>query len=317
MSEKMNLEFEELKVYNDGGENPFEPGKVIVEPLERGFGNTMGNALRRISLSSIMGASVIGVKITGVVHEFMMIPGSSLDATKLILNLKNMRFDVQGDEIKKLTFKSNKAGFYTAKDLKLPEGIKIQNPEQEFIALTGTSEVAVEVYVKNGRGYVPAEEIEEFENDPEIIKVDGTFSPVKKFGYEVEKMRLGQDATYERLIIEITTDGSITPKEVISVAAKIARTHFDFFEGISDIAEKTEIYKEKVEEENRILDLPIEHLELSVRSYNGLKREDRMTVRKIIELRESELYTINQLGAKSVQEIIDKVNELGLEFKKD
>lgn len=313
----MNMNFEKVNVYNDGGENPFEAGKVIVEPLERGYGNTIGNAIRRIALSSMMGSSVVGFKITDVVHEFMMIPGSSMDATKLVLNLKEIRFKVEGEDIKKLTFKSNKAGFYTAADLVLPEGVTIQNPEKEFISLTGEKEVEVEVYVMNGRGYTPAEQLDLFEPESGIITVDGTFSPVKKVGYEVEKMRIGQDATYERLTFNIITDGSMTPKDAVVVAAKIAQSIFSFFDGMSDIAEKTEIYKEKVEEENRILDLPIEHLELSVRSYNGLKREDRTTVRKIIELRESELYTINQLGAKSVQEIIDKVIELGLEFKKD
>jgi len=313
----VNMGFEKINVYHDGGEKPFVPGKIIIEPLERGFGNTIGNAIRRIALASMAGASVIGVRISGVVHEFTMIPGSGMDVTKFILNLKKLRFKVEGEEVQTITFSSGKSGFYKASDLVLPTGVEIMNPEHDLISLTGTQQVDIEIYVKNGRGYTPSEQITEFDGESDIIPVDGTYSPVRKIGYEVEKMRIGQDATYERLILIVETDGSVSPKDAVMVAAKIAKSHFDFFEGISDIAEKTEVYQEKKEEENRILDLPIEHLDLSVRSYNCLKREGFTSVRKILALTESQLYSIHQLGDKSVKEIIAKIIELGLELKKD
>lgn len=316
-SVKMELGFEKINVYNDGGEKPFEPGKIIVEPLERGFGHTIGNAIRRIALSSMPGASVVGVKIKGILHEFTAIPGTSMDATKLILNLKNMRFKVEGSGLHVCTFKTSQSGFYTAKDITLPEGVTILNGDQAFINVSGTEEVEIEIYVRNGRGYVPAEQITDFEQESQVIAVDGTFSPIKRVGYQVENMRLGQDVTYERLIFTIETDGSITAKDAVMLAAKIASSHFDFFHGVSDIADKTEVYQEKIEEENRVLDMRIEMLDLSVRSFNGLKRDGRTTVRKILELTETELYSIDNLGKKSVKEIIDKINEMGLELKSE
>lgn len=309
--------FEKINVYHDGGVQPFEPGKIIIEPLERGFAHTIGNAVRRILLSSMPGASVIGMKVSGIVHEFAMIPGAGIDATELILNLKKMRFAVEGDEIYTVTFKKSEAGFYTANDLELPANVQIENSEQSLIHLTGDREVEIEIYVENGRGYTPSDQIDKFLDQPEVITVDGTYSPIRKAGYEVEKMRIGQDTTYERLILNVTTDGSVSPKDAVMLAAKIATSHFNFFEGMSDVAEKTEIYQEKKEEENRILDLPIEHLDLSVRSYNCLKREGFTSVRKILALTESQLYSIHQLGDKSVKEIIAKIIELGLELKKD
>jgi DNA-directed RNA polymerase subunit alpha len=247
------------------------------------------------------------------------VPGTATDVTSLIKNLKKIRFnvlDVEDTEVKTIHFKHNKKGFVTAGELALPAGIEVQNPEQNLINLLGSEEVEFEIYVKRGRGYVDAKLHKEFEGRPDIIKVDGTFSPVKLVGYEVENMRLGQDATYERLILNVTTDGSINAKDATLVAAKIAYDHFSFFEGISDIATKTEIYQEKMEvEENHILDQPIEILDLSVRSFNCLKREKRLFIRDIIALTEMELYNIHQLGDKSVKEIIVKIKELGLEMK--
>lgn len=314
----LNIGFEKVNVYHDGGENPFEPGKVYMEPLERGFSDTIGNALRRIMLSSMPGASVIGVKIPGVVHELSTIPGAVTDTVELILNLKKLRFKLDNaEEMYTVRFEADKTGIYTGKDLELPTGVELMNPEQEVINIIGGHLVEMEIYVKMGRGFVDASMHTEFHDRPDIIAVDGTFSPIIKVGYKGENMRLGQDASYERLILDVTTDGSLHPKEAVDIARKILHAHLGTFDEMTHIAEKTKIFKEKQEEENRILDLPIEHLELSVRSYNCLKREKLLTVKDVIKLREDQLYAIQNLGEKSVKEIISKIEELGLEFRKD
>lgn len=313
----MNIGFEKINVFHDGGDDPFAPGKVIIESLERGFSHTIGNALRRILLSSMPGASVVGLKMPGVVHEFSSISGAATDTIELILNLKKLRFDLDGmDDMYTVRFEKSAPGLYTAAALDLPTGVRIMNPEQELINVTGDQPVEFEIYVKMGRGFVDASLHKDFEDRPDVIPVDGMFSPIVNVGYTSEQMRLGEHASNERLILTITTDGSISPKDAVMLASKIAHSHFALFEGMSDLAEKTEIYKEKEEEENRILDLPIEHLELSVRSYNCLKNDGMLTVREIIKIREDQLYTIKNLGKKSVEEIVQKINDLGLEFRK-
>lgn len=313
----MNLGFEELKVYFDASPSNAEFGKIVIEPLERGYAQTLGNTLRRIMLSSMPGTSVIGIQMPNVHHEFATIPGSVTDMTELILNLKNIRFKSEGEEVRTVQFKANKEGTYTAKDLVLPEGVELKTPDQEIIQLTGDQPVEFEVFVKQSRGYVDSSMHTDFEERPDIIKVDGVFSPIRKVGFEKQEMRLGQNPNYERLIMQIETDGSITSKDAISLAGKIAQSHFGFFENMSDIAEKTEVYQEKKEEEDRIMDLPIEHLDLSVRAYNCLKRDGYTTVRKIYSLSEPQLYAIHQMGILSVQQVIAKMKELGLELKKD
>lgn len=313
----MNLGFEKIKVYYDGEESTNFQGKVVIEPLERGFARTLGNTLRRIMLSSMPGTSVIGIKIPTVYHEFSTIPGAVTDMTELILNLKKIRFKAHFDGVQVVKFESTKEGTYLANSLDLPSSVELHNPKQELIRLTGETPVEFEVYIKHSRGYVDSSMHEEFGDRPDIMKVDGMFSPIKKVNYFEEGMRIGQNANYERLTLDVVTDGSINAKDAVMLAGKIAQSHFDFFEDMSDIAEKTEIYQEKKEEEDRIMDLPIEHLDLSVRAYNCLKRDGYTTVRKIHTLSEPQLYAIPQMGEKSVREVIDKMCELGLELRKD
>lgn len=312
----MNVGLEKINVYFDGGDSPFSEGRVVIEPLTRGYGQTIGNPLRRILLSSIPGASAIGIKIPGVNHEFMTIPGTTTDVTEFILNLKKVRFACHEDGLHTVVFNGNKLGAIHASDLILPAHVKITNPGQHLLNLNGDQTVEMEIYIRNGKGYLDASMHTEFEEDSGVITVDGMFSPVEKVGYTIEKMRIGQDTSYERLILNITTDGSILPKDAAMLAAKIANSHFSFFQGMSDLADKVEVYQEKQEEEeNRILDLPVEHLDLSVRSFNCLKREEFHTVRHIVNLTETELQNIHNLGEKSVREIIDKIKELGLELR--
>lgn len=316
----MNTGFEKINVHFDGGDKPFESGKVIIEPLERGYGLTLGNTLRRILLSSIPGASVIGLKIPGLNHEFDMIPGAVTDVTELMMNLKKMRFSCEKEGLHTIRFLAEKEGEYFARDLQLPTGVELQTPDVKLLSLAGDREVEIEMYIRNGKGYVPAEKIQDFDNRPDIIVTDGLFSPVKNnVMHEVENVRIGSDPNYERLILSLTTDGSVHPKDAVMLASKIAHSHFAFFENMSDMAEKTEIFQEKQEEEeaNRVLDLPVEHLDLSARSFNCLKRENLKYVRDIVNLTRGQVAAIHQLGTKSVDEIIEKIEELGLDLKKE
>lgn len=314
----MNLGFEKINVYYDGDNNSATQGRVVLEPLERGFARTMGNTLRRVLISSMPGTSACGLKVNGVYHEFSSIPNATTDMVELILNLKKVRFKLDSDdELVTVRFSKSKEGVYTSNDIELPTGVEVLNKNQEIISLDGNGEVEFEVYVKSSRGYVDSSQHDEFEDRPDVIAIDGMFSPIKKVGYDNEKMRIGQNANFERLILNVETDGSIEPKDAVMLAGKIVKSHFNFFEEMSDIAEKTEVYQEKKEEEDRILDLPIEHLDLSVRSYGCLKRNGFTNVRKILNLSEQQLYSIHQMGKKSVIEVIDKVKELGFELKKD
>lgn len=313
----MNLEFEKVKVYYDGEIDSSHKGKVVIEPLERGFARTLGNSLRRVMLSSMPGASAIGIKLPNVFHEFSSIPNAVTDMIELIMNLKEVDFDTKSSEVQVVKFKSSEQGLHTADSLELPEGLGIRNPEKELIKLTGEGYVEFEVYVKRSRGYVDASFHKDFEDRPDVIKIDGMFSPIKRVNFEDEQMRLGHDATYERLVLDIETNGSIEPKEAVDIARKILINHLGAFDEMSDIAEKTETFKEEKEEENRIMDMPIETMDLSVRAYNCLRRDGYTTVRKIYTLSETQLYAIHQMGDKSVKEVIAKMKELGFELRKD
>lgn len=313
----MNLAFEKINIYHDGGEKPFEPGKVIIERLEKGFARTIGNTLRRILLNAMPGASVIGIKIPGINHQFTSIPGTPIDVVELIYNLKEIRFSLEKEKVYVAKFETTKSGIFTAGDLDLPKGVKVMNTEQELIKTNGSQKVEFELYIKMGRGYIEDSEHKDFEGEEGIITVDGVFTPIVSVGYHEEPMRVGDNPNYEKLVLDILTDGSITPKDAVMVAAKIANSHFNFFENMSDIAEKIELYKEQEEEENRILDLTIQELDLSVRSYNCLEREGYLTVRQIITLSQQELASINQLGERSVKEIVAIVHELGLDLRRD
>ena len=311
----MNVGLEKMNVFFEGGDSPFEPGRISVEPLHRGYGITVGNSIRRILLDSVPGASVIGVKVSGVGHEFRAIPGAATDATELVLNLKEIRFNVEGDKTKVIRFLQTKTGIYTAGDLDLPAGVEVQNPEQEIINLTGEQPVEMDIYVRNGRGYLDASQHIEFEDQTDIIAIDAKFSPIVRAAFSVEQMRIGQDASFERLHLEVVTDGSIHPKDATMLAAKIAQSHFSFFDGMSDIAQKAEVFQERKEvEENLMLEMPIDDLDLSVRSYNCLKRDGFEKVGDIINLTEENLKGIHQLGKKSIEEILQKIEDLKAEI---
>lgn len=314
----MNIGLEKKHISYENGDNPFVNAKVIVQPLERGYGITLGVALRRIMLSSMLGSSFVGLKIPGVLHEFTTIPGTATEVTRMILNLKKVRLEIEGDEneLKVIRFSKKKKGIYTAADLEVPNGVKILTPEQELINVLGDQPVEIELYAKKSRGFVLGGNHEEFSELPDVIQVDGKFSPVELVGYETENVRVGQNTSFEKLTLTVTTDGSLEGKEAVLIAAKILSTLSGFFEGMSPLVDELDIVKEKQEEEkNRVLDLSIDDLDLSVRSYNCLKRSDRLYVKDIVKLTRIELENINQLGKKSVKEIIKKIKELGLDLQ--
>ena len=312
----MNLGFEKIRVYHDtnaGSESP----RFVIEPCEIGFGTTLGNSLRRALLSSMPGAAVIGFKAEGVIHEFMTIPGAATDTVEFVTALKELRFKVVGEELHTIKLTAKKAGIYKASDLVLPEGVTLLTPDIELINALGKNDLDIEIYIRNGRGFVLAKDHTEFEADSGVIKVDGKFTPIKRVSYNVNPFRVGNNINYEQLVLEVHTDGSIEPIHAIGIAAKIAKTHFDFFEDIKDIVEKTEIYQEKKEEENFVLNKQIAELELSVRSANGLKIAKIETLGQLVNLSETELGSLKNLGEKSVTEIKEKLVEFNLKLRND
>lgn len=309
----MNLGFEKPEVTHDGEElKSSSPIKVTIKPLERGLGVTYGNMFRRTLLQAIPGTSTIGIKIEDVYHEHQSIPHAAEDMMDVILNLKKIRFEILDDteEVIKIEFKGNKNKVYYAKDIKMPSNVELHTPNVKLITLTGTGEVTIELYLKKGRGYVKAKNITEFDNRPDIIATDGLFSPVVRVVDIVKEMRIGNKADYDELELEVETDGSMHAKEAVLLASKILRSGLDFVDNMKHIDTKYQIYKEKQEEENKLLDKEIEQLEFSVRSRKRLKKNDIHTVRDLIELEESDVTGIPQLGKKSIKEIMDKIKEI-------
>lgn len=311
----MNLGFEKIKVYYDGEQDSKNEGKVIIEPLERGYARTLGNVLQSIMLTTIEGTSVIGIEMPNITSAYSSIVAAKTDMVELIINVKKLRFNKESPQIQMVTFEADKKGLYTADDLQLPEGVALLNGNLELIELTGDQKVTFTLYIQTGKGYVESTSHTELENKPTIIKVDSIFSPVHEVNYNVERVRIGQNANFERLVLSVETDGTITSKEVIAKAGSIASNQYNFYEQ-SETASQTEIFQEKKEEEDKIMDLPLEYLDLSVRAKNCLRRDGYVTVRKIYKLTEKELFAINQMGETSVKEVIAKMKELGLELKK-
>lgn len=309
----LNLGFKKLEVlYEDNGP---QNGTVIMQPLERGYATTLGNDLRRVLLSSMPGASSIGLKVEGLNHEFQRVEGAAEDVAELIMNLKEMRFKVFGEDMQTIKFSAKKEGIYKASDFSLPSEVECLTPEVEFIKLTGEKEIYIEVFLKNGRGYVNAKEHKEFDDFPEIIKVDGLFAPIKKVSVKVEKTRVGQDTNFEKLLLNVETDGSINPKDSVMLASEIIRSKLSFVEDISDVKDEYDLYEQEKEKEKKIFEQDIEILDLGVRPYNCLTKAGYTTIGKVLTLTRSQLEAIDQLGLKSIDEIIEKVRLLGYELK--
>ena len=291
-------------------------GKFVVEPLERGYGTTLGNALRRILLSSLPGAAVTSVKIDGVLHEFSTIPGVKEDVTEIILNLKKLAIRLNGENTKRVIINAVGPKEVTAADIIGDSDIEIFNPDLHIATLEENATLVMEVNLARGRGYVPAE-MNKTENTPiSVIPVDSIYTPVRKVNFTVENTRVGQVTDYDRLVLEIWTDGSITPEEGVSIGAKIMQEHLNLFIQLTDTTGAMEIMVEKEEDQKeKALEMTIEELELSVRSFNCLKRAAINTVEELTQKSEDDMMKVRNLGKKSLDEVKAKLEELGLGLK--
>jgi len=295
-------------------------GRFIIEPLERGFGNTLGNALRRVLLSSIQGAAVTCIRMDGILHEFSTIPGVLEDVPQIVLNVKKIRPRLLIDEVQVMVLEANKEGKYTTANLQYAAGnIEIMNPEQHLIELTKDTSVRMELEVNSGRGYVLAEQNAETERPAGSILVDSLFSPVVRVNYIVENTRIGQHTDYDRLIMEINTDGTISPNDALSYAAKILRDHMQLFITIEEEfeAEKVEEVDDETMRIRQLLDMRVDELELSVRSSNCLRAANIQVLRDLVCRTESEMLKYRNFGRKSLTELNAILSELGLSFGMD
>ena len=288
-------------------------GKFVVEPLERGYGTTLGNSLRRILLSSLPGAAVTSVKIDGILHEFSTIPGVKEDVTEIILNLKRLAVRLNGENTKRVIINAVGPKEVTAADIIGDADMEIFNPDLHIATLEENATLVMEINLANGRGYVLAENNKN-ENTPiSVIPVDSIYTPVKKVNYTVENTRVGQVTDYDKLILEIWTDGSITPEEGVSIGAKIMQEHLNLFIELNDDIDSIEIMVEKEEDQKeKALEMTIEELELSVRSFNCLKRAAINTVEELTLRSEEDMMKVRNLGKKSLDEVKNKLEELGL-----
>ncbi len=288
-------------------------GRFVVEPLERGYGITLGNSLRRILLSSLPGASVVSIKIDGVLHEFSTIPGVVEDVTEIILNIKDLAIKVHSEGQKVIYIDYEGDGEIKAGDIKTDADVEVLNPELHIATLSGNHRLYMELMVDTGRGYVPAEKNKHSNQPIGIIPIDSIYTPVKKVNYTVENTRVGQVTDFDKLTIEVWTNGSIQPDEAISLGAKILSEHLNLFINLTDHARNTEIMVEKEEtKKEKVLEMTIEELDLSVRSYNCLKRAGINTVEDLINKTEEDMMKVRNLGRKSLEEVVQKMEALGL-----
>lgn len=295
-------------------------GKFEIEPLERGFGTTLGNALRRVMLSSLPGDAITSVKIDGVAHEFQKIDGVIEDVTAIVLNLKSVVIKNHSDDYSYiLRLNKNEAGEVYASDIEADTDIEILNPEQLICTLAEGASINMEMTIGNGRGYNRAEENKLLYGDnakQNTIFIDSLFSPIERINYEVENARVGQDNTYDKLILEVWTNGSITPEESVALASRILIEHFEILADLNEIADETGLMSSKAEDPNqKALETSIDDLDLSVRAYNCLKRAGILTLHDLVDKSENEMMKIRNLGKKSLKEVIDKVKSMGLSFR--
>ena len=291
-------------------------GKFVVEPLERGYGTTLGNSLRRILLSSLPGVAVTSVKIDGILHEFSTTPGVKEDVTEIILNLKKLAIKMTGENEKRVIINEVGPKEVTAADIRGDADIEIFNPELHIATLDENTTLVMEINLARGRGYVPAENNKDESTPISVIPTDSIYTPVRKCNFTVENTRVGQVTDYDKLILEIWTDGSVTPREGVSIGAKIMQEHLNLFVGLDDSAEGMEIMVEKEEnQKEKALEMTIEELELSVRSFNCLKRAAINTVEELTQKSEEDMMKVRNLGKKSLDEVKNKLEELGLSLR--
>ena len=309
-SPKISFEENESKNY----------AKFVVEPLERGFGTTIGNSLRRILLSALPGAAAVGIKIAGVEHEFSTIKGVKEEVTEIILNLKTVRFKAVSSLEKagkqRCTLHADSVGAVTAGDIECATGIEVMNPDQVICTLDDGASIDTEIYVKCGRGYVPATQNKEVLEPIGYIPIDSIYTPVVKANYTVESTRVEQSIDFDKLTLEITTDGTTSAKEIASLAAKIMNDHVKLFvDLVENMAEKAILVEPQADSKVKVLEMSVEDLDLSVRSYNCLKRANIHTVDDLTRRTEDDMLKVRNLGKKSLEEVVKKLEDLGLGLK--
>ena len=309
-SPKISFEENESKNY----------AKFVVEPLERGFGTTIGNSLRRILLSALPGAAAVGIKIAGVEHEFSTIKGVKEEVTEIILNLKTVRFKAVSSLEKagkqRCTLHADSVGAVTAGDIECATGIEVVNPDQVICTLDDGASIDMEIYVKCGRGYVPATQNKEVLEPIGYIPIDSIYTPVVKANYTVESTRVEQSIDFDKLTLEITTDGTTSAKEIASLAAKIMNDHVKLFvDLVENMAEKAILVEPQADSKVKVLEMSVEDLDLSVRSYNCLKRANIHTVDDLTRRTEDDMLKVRNLGKKSLEEVVKKLEDLGLGLK--
>lgn len=293
--------------------------KFVVEPLERGFGTTLGNSLRRVLLSSLPGAAAVGIKIDGVDHEFSTIKGVKEEVTEIILNLKTVRFKVTApSETEKIivNLHADSVGAVTAGDIDLPSNVEVLNPDQLICTLDEGGKISMQIFIGTGRGYVPAERNKDSREPIGFIPMDSIFTPVTKANYAVEGTRVEQSIDFDKLTIEVTTDGTVSAKEIISLAAKIINDHMKLFvELVDNMSEQNILVSQDDDKAQKVMEMSVEDLDLSVRSYNCLKRANIHTVADLTRRTEDDMLKVRNLGRKSLEEVVKKLEELGLSLK--
>ena len=296
-------------------------GRFVVEPLERGYGTTLGNSLRRIMLSSLPGSAVSQVKIDGVLHEFSPIPGVKEDVTEIIMNLKSLSIkNSSSDDAPKTAYiESEGKGVVHASDIQVDQDIEIMNPDQVIATLNGGVDcrLAMELTITNGRGYVGADKTKQNEDMPiGMIAVDAIYTPVERVNMTVENTRVGQVTDYDKLTLDVYTNGTLAPDEAVSLAAKVLSEHLSLFIDLSENAKQAEVMVVKQDDEKeKVLEMSIDELELSVRSYNCLKRAGINTVEELCSRTSDDMMKVRNLGKKSLEEVLEKLKELGLHLQ--
>ena len=294
-------------------------GRFVVEPLERGYGTTLGNSLRRIMLSSLPGTAVSHIKIDGVVHEFASIPGVKEDVTEIIMNIKSLAIknNSEFDEVKTAYIEASGEGVVTAADIQVDQDIEIMNPDQVIATLSGGPDckLYIEMTIVNGRGYVSSDKNKRDDLPINVIAIDSIFTPVERVNIKIENTRVGQITDYDKLTLEVFTNGTIEPSEAVSLAAKVQSVHLKSFINLSEKTSNIQVMAEKPDDgKDKALEMNIDELELSVRSYNCLKRAGINTVEELTNKTSEDMMKVRNLGRKSLEEVLAKLKELGLEL---
>ncbi len=311
------IEFEKPNIHKV--EETDNYGKFVVEPLERGYGTTLGNSLRRVMLASLPGAAITSIDIDGVLHEFSTVDGVTEDVTQIVLNLKKVALKIESDDAKNLELAVKGPAEVTAADIQADGDVTILNPDLHIATVADGAELNMRMTADTGRGYSSAD-VNKARMDLAIgvLPIDSIYTPIERVNYTVENTRVGQSNDYDKLTLDVWTDGSLTPTEAISLAAKILTSHLTMFVNLTQEAQEAQVMVEREEtHQEKVLDKTIEELDLSVRSYNCLKRADIQTVKDLTERTEADMMKVRNLGQKSLEEIKLKLAELGVGFRQE